>query len=63
MDVGWTDEGIGWFSDPNENVPLYRAYNPNAFANNHHYTAELGEFIILLNLGWYDEGIGWYAAK
>ena len=58
--VGWTWEEGGWYSDPNESVPLYRAYNPNAYANNHHYTTDWGEFQTLLSLGWQDEGVGWH---
>lgn len=41
ISIGWNDEGIGWYSDSMQNVPLYRAYNPNAYANNHHYTTGL----------------------
>ena len=60
VDAGWTWEEGGWFSDYSQAVPLYRAYNPNAFANNHHYTTDWGEFQTLLSFGWQDEGIGWY---
>ena len=63
VSVGWTWEDGGWFSDPAEAVPLYRAYNPNAYANNHHYTTDRGEFETLLSLGWRDEGIGWHGVK
>ena len=60
ISIGWNDEGIGWYSDSMQNVPLYRAYNPNAYANNHHYTTDYGEFATLLSIGWLDEGVGWY---
>ena len=60
ISIGWNDEGIGWYSDSMQNVPLYRAYNPNAYANNHHYTTDCGEFATLLSIGWLDEGVGWY---
>lgn len=60
VSVGWIWEEGGWFSNPAEGMPLYRAYNPNAFANNHHYTSDWGEFQTLLSVGWLDEGIGWY---
>ena len=63
VSVGWTWEEGGWFSDPAEAVPLYRAYNPNAFANNHHYTTDRGEFETLLSLGWRDEGVGWHGVN
>jgi len=36
--LGWNDEGIGWYSGDVPKSPLYRQYNPNAFANNHNYT-------------------------
>ena len=49
--------------DVDESVPLYRAYNPNAFANNHHYTTDRGEFETLLSLGWQDEGVGWHGVN
>ncbi|MDO4621790.1 MAG: hypothetical protein Q4B22_02450 [Eubacteriales bacterium] len=59
--VGWKDEGIGWYSCNEENgVPVYRQYNPNAYANNHNYTTNKGEKDYLIKHGWKDEGIGWY---
>lgn len=58
--VGWSYEGVGWYSDDARAVPLYRDYNPNAFANNHHYTTSAAERDWLESLGWRDEGIGWY---
>lgn len=33
---GWKDEEIGWYSDVNETIPLYRLYNPNAKVGTHH---------------------------
>ena len=44
-----------------EPVAMYRLYNPNEFANNHNYTADIAERDNLINLGWRDEGTGWYA--
>ena len=61
--VGWSDEGIGWYSDDELRVPLYRDYNPNAFANNHNYTTSAGEHEMLLSVGWRPEGYAWYAVK
>ena len=49
--------------DVDESVPLYRAYNPNAYANNHHYTTDWGEFQTLLGIGWQDEGVGWHGVN
>ena len=56
--AGWKDEGVGWYSGGSK--PLYRQYNPNAFANNHNYTTSTNERDTLLRLGWRDEGIAWY---
>lgn len=58
--AGWSYEGIGWYSDPNQSVPLYRQYNPNMFANNHNYTTNKSENDYLVSIGWQAEGIGWY---
>ena len=61
--LGWNDEGICWYSASADNeyaLPIYRQYNPNAFANNHNYTADVSERDNLINLGWIDENIGWY---
>lgn len=44
-------------------VPLYRQYNPNAYANNHNYTTSLRENNYLTGIGWRAEGIGWYGVK
>lgn len=66
INVGWSYEGIGWYSaDPNMSnaVPLYREYNPNAFANNHNYTTSKTEHDWLISLGWKDEGTAWYGIK
>ena len=60
ISLGWRDEGIGWYSDDAKGVPLYRQYNPNAFANNHNYTTSLAENNFLASLGWIEEGTGWY---
>ncbi|MCR5593823.1 MAG: hypothetical protein K6F79_08790, partial [Saccharofermentans sp.] len=60
VSLGWNDEGIGWYSDDAQTVPLYRQYNPNSFANNHNYTTSLGENDWLVSLGWKSEGVAWY---
>ncbi len=51
ISVGWSYEGIGWYSDDGKSVPLYRDYNPNAFANNHNYTTNAEEHSWLVSLG------------
>ena len=60
ISVGWNDEGIGWYSDDAQAVPLYRQYNPNAIAGSHNYTTSTVERDHLISVGWNDEGIGWY---
>lgn len=61
--VGWKKEGIGWYSDVNKSVPLYRLYNPYAKTASHHYTINVAESKMLTLLGWRDEGIGWYGVN
>ena len=63
VSAGWNDEGIGWYSDTAYSVPLYRLYNPNEYANNHHYTTSEVERDFLLNEGWDNEGISWYGLE
>ena len=65
--VGWSYEGVGWYSDDERGVPLYRQFNPNvdpaAPTNNsgsHNYTKSKDENDWLVSLGWNEEGIGWY---
>ena len=52
--------GIGWLAPQSSNTPVYRQYNPNAFANNHNYTTSQSENNWLVSIGWRAEGIGWY---
>jgi hypothetical protein len=59
--IGWRNEGIGWLSSADMDVPIYRLYNPNA--GDHHYTASAEERDWLVTLGWNDEGISFYAAN
>lgn len=61
---GWSDENIGWYSSTNKEIPLYRAYNPNAKTGSHNYTTNKTEQNWLVNtVGWKDEGIGWYGVN
>lgn len=60
VNAGWDYEGIGWYSNDAQTVPVYREYNPNAFANNHNYTVNGNEASMLVKAGWNDEGIAWY---
>lgn len=59
--LGWRDEGTGWYSGGSN--PVYREYNPNAYANNHNYTTDKTEHDHLVSLGWRNEDIGWNALK
>lgn len=61
INVGWKYEGIAWYSGGD--VPLYRAYNPNAIAGSHHYTIDSQEIDNLVDVGWRYEGVAWYAIK
>ncbi|WP_280737220.1 MULTISPECIES: MucBP domain-containing protein [unclassified Enterococcus] len=58
---GWEDEGLGWYSSVEKELPLYRAYNPNAKTGTHNYTTKEIEQNNLVSVGWEDEGIAWYA--
>ena len=58
--MGWNDEGIGWYSDDNHGVAVYRQYNPNSFSNNHNYSTSASEDAWLVSLGWKSEGVAWY---
>lgn len=61
INAGWQYEGVCWYSSGD--VPLYRAYNPNAWAGAHHYTTNWSEMLSLFNAGWSDEGIAWYGVR
>jgi hypothetical protein len=64
VQLGWSYEGICWYSaDETDGTPVYRQYNPNAFANNHNYTVSTAEKANLISVGWNDEGIGWYSVE
>lgn len=39
---------------------VYRLYNPNAFSNNHMFTADKAERDYLVSIGWLYEGTAWY---
>lgn len=61
VNVGWQNEGIGWFSDDNETVTVYREYNPNTVAGAHNFTTSSSEDSSLGSHGWKQEGTAWYA--
>ena len=60
ISAGWVDEGIGFYSDPDKTVPMYRLYNPNAKSGCHFFTGSKKERDELIKLGWRDEKIGFY---
>ncbi|MBR0377753.1 MAG: hypothetical protein IJI04_04980 [Lachnospiraceae bacterium] len=53
-------EGIGFYSDSEKTVPMYRLYNPNARSGYHFFTGSKGERDGLVKAGWRDENIGFY---
>ncbi|MFR0556223.1 glycoside hydrolase family 25 protein [Pseudoscardovia radai] len=58
--LGWQDEGVAWYSGGS--VPVYRAYNPNAFTAAHVYSTQRSEIQSLANnYGWRDENLAWWA--
>lgn len=63
LTAGWKDEGVSWYSSENKEVPLYRAYNPNADAGSHNYTVSSEEQSELISADWKDEGIAWYGLE
>jgi hypothetical protein len=58
--AGWVYEGIGFYSDTDKTVPIYRLYNPNAKSGYHFFTGSKSERDGLIKLGWRDERIGFY---
>jgi len=56
IDLGWQDEGIGWYS-PSQGAPVYRLYSPSE--GRHFYTLDSYERDNATTIGWVYEGIGW----
>ncbi len=63
ISVGCKDEGIGWYSDDAQSLPIFRQYNPNAVAGAHNFTSSKGENDWLVSVCWKGEGVGWYGVK
>ncbi len=75
-EYGWTNEGLAFYSDEtvdptrrdqaflwgdtDNQVAMYRLYNPNATVGQHHYTSSRGERDLLQSAGWTLEGVGFY---
>ena len=55
---GWKQEGLAWYSDEAEGVPVYRLYHEGTL--NHHYTKDYNEYQVLGQRGWKQEGVAWY---
>ena len=58
ISLGWSDEGIGFYSSEEKSIPVYREYDGNS--GQHNYTTEISEHEGLMSLGWKGEGIAWY---
>lgn len=58
--LGWSGEGVGWYSDDAQGVALYRQFNPYETIGTHNYTTSSAENDYLVSLGWRAEGIAWY---
>lgn len=61
--AGWKSEGVGWYSDDAQGVPLYRGYNPYVTVGTHHYTTSKVEMENMVANGWRDEKKAWYGLK
>lgn len=61
--AGWIDEGsvFNSFDQAEQNVPIYRLYNPNAQTGAHHFTESKKEADELEKAGWKFEGVAYYA--
>lgn len=58
---GWNNEGVAFNSAPDDCIPQYRMWNPNAVRGAWHFTGSVEERNWLLSLGWQAQGIGWYS--
>ena len=61
VEIGWSDEGIGWYAPKESSVPVYRLYNKYVEGGDHHYTMSTSERDSLKKAGWNYEGVGWYS--
>lgn len=65
VSVGWQYEGVSFLAyrkSDDDNVPVYREYNPNAATGAHNFTTSKSEHDYLVSIGWKDEGIAFYVA-
>jgi hypothetical protein len=60
MELGWRNEGVGWYSCDSRDVTVMRLYDPNS--GQHHYTTSLNEASFLSMAGWNFEGTCWYGS-
>ncbi|MBV7391273.1 hypothetical protein [Enterococcus alishanensis] len=61
INLGWQDEGIGWYGGETTGIAAYRLYNPNS--GEHFYTLDRAEYDSVGQAGWNKEGIAFYAAE
>ncbi|MDH6363422.1 hypothetical protein M2139_000397 [Enterococcus sp. PF1-24] len=60
-EAGWKKEGSTFFSNEEEEVEIFRVFNPNAQGpGSHHYTVYGEERDGLVDLGWTDEAVAFY---
>ncbi len=59
VELGWTDEGVGWQAPKSSSTPVYRLYNP--YSGDHHFTTSADEYSSLGTIGWKQEGVGFYS--
>ena len=63
VQVGWIDEGTGWYAPKQTSVPVYRLYNSYVEGGDHHYTMDEKERDACVEAGWSYEGIAWYSCE
>lgn len=61
IDLGWQDEGIGWYGGKTTGKAVYRLYNQNS--GEHFYTLDAGEYENVAQAGWMKEGVAFYAVE
>ena len=50
-------------ADSEDQIPVYRLYNPNAKSGAHHFTTDKAEYAWLAAQGWKEEGIAFYTSS
>lgn len=60
---GWLLDGTVLNADSEDQIPVYRLYNPNAKSGAHHFTTDKAEYAWLAAQGWKEEGIAFYTSS